>query len=553
MSAHGTVQPSLAALPGEGRETGYQMNFMKNCGANQDNRGGWREKLYQTPSRLIVVIALAIFITEMGVMVVLHFFPATPQLLTMVLDSIILLIFLAPILRSFVFKPLENQIERTKLSEASLLEYKLNLESLVDDRTARLTAAVKNLETEIAERTRAEEALQKSEERFRQLFQQTEDAIILFKPGSCRIIDINPVAEKLYGFTKQELFVQGPSCFVKEPDLERFCEIMTAVTREDRLQIDRINHLRKDGSEIVVSIRGKVVTIQNVDLVYCSIRNISARIRLEDETRLIQAKLIHTNKMASLGVLVAGIAHEINNPNNFILINSEILGRACKDIYPILRKECETNGDFMVGGIPCSQMIEHFPEVVSGIRDGSIRIRDIINNLKDFARNGTSTLSDRTDLNRAVSVSVSILNHQIRKHTRNFRLDLAESLPPVTGNAQQLEQVIMNLIVNSLQSLPSEEQGVTVTTFFDTEHNWVVLKVADEGQGIPDDIADRVLDPFFTTRLDSGGSGLGLAICYSIVRDHKGQLDFESLPGKGTTFTVRLPAALCKEPGDTEI
>lgn len=501
-----------------------------------------RERLYQSPVRLLTVIALSIFVAEMVVMVILYIFPEIPRSIETIIDAGLLLILLTPVLRFYFFKPMELLIEKKEKAEASLIEYKANLESLVEDRTARVTAAMKELEREVAERTRTEEALQKSEERFRQLFQQTEDAIILFKPGSCRIIDVNPVAERLYGYSKQELFELGPTSFVKKEDYERFCETITGVQRGGALQIDTTTHLRKGGDEIVVSIRGKMVTIQNVDLVYCTIRDITTRIRLEEEARLIQAKLIHTNKMASLGVLVAGIAHEINNPNNFILVNSEILAKAWKDISPLLREYYEANGDFMVGGIPYTQMTEHFPELLTGIRDGSHRIKEIINNLKDFARDGKTTHDGRVDINRSVSIAVSILSHQIKKRTRNFRLELAESLPPVLGSAQQLEQVIMNLILNAVQSLPGETSAVAVSTAYDSGSDEVVVTVADEGRGIPRDIADRILEPFFTTRLDSGGSGLGLAISYSIVKDHRGNLEFESLPGQGTTFTVRLPA-----------
>lgn len=510
------------------------------------HKAGAKRVFSYSPVRLIVVVFISIVLAEMVGMTIINLSPAIPDNYSMVfrtwLDSFIQLFFLVLILRRFMFKPMEEQIHQRESAEESLTQHRADLERIVEERTARLTTVVRELEKEVAERRRTEEALQSSEERFRQLFQQTEDAIILFKPGSCRIIDVNPVAERLYGFSKQELFELGPSCFIREADYAGFCETITGVRPGENLRVDNATHMRKDGTEIVVSLRGKTVTIQNVELVYCTMRDITTRIRLEEQARLIQAKLIHTNKMASLGVLVASIAHEVNNPNNFIMVNSEILAKSWKDISPVLREHHATHGDFMIGGIPYSQMNEFLPDIFTGIRDGSRRIKDIINNLKNFARDGKSRPDGRIDLNHSVAAAVSILNHQIKKHTRNFRMELAESLPPVKGSAQQLEQVVMNLIMNAIQSLPSEDRGVLVSTLSDQDRGEVVLRVADEGKGIPRDIAERIFEPFFTTRLDSGGSGLGLAICYSIVKEHQGDLDFESNPGQGTTFTVRLPA-----------
>lgn len=501
-----------------------------------------RQRLYESPVRVVVVLVIAIFFAEASVMLLFHFFPEVPWVVDLLTDSLILLLLLTPILRIYIYKPMKAQIEKRKAAENRLMEYQANLESTIADRTAKLTEALQGLERENAERMRTEEALQRSEERFRLLFEQTEDAIILFKPGTCRIIDVNSVAERLYGYSKQELFSLGPSCFMSPDAYGEFCEIIGQVRHGDTIRIDSITHVRKGGDEIVVSVRGKMVIIQNVDLVYCTMRNITQRIRLEEEARLIQAKLIHTNKMTSLGVLVASIAHEINNPNNYIMANSELLSKACKDIYPILQEYYEEHGDFNIGGIPFTEMQSVFPDLYTGISDGSRRIRDIINNLKDFAREESSSVAARVDVNRVVTIAASLLNHQIKKRTKHFRLRLWGAVPTVLGSTQQLEQVVINLIMNSLQALPGEESSVEVSTLFDADKDEVVIRVADEGAGIPADIVNRILEPFFTTRLDSGGSGLGLAICHSIVREHRGTLEFESTPGRGTTFTVRLPA-----------
>lgn len=511
-------------------------------GGRAQRREKRRQRLYESPVRVVVVLASAIFVAEAVVMLVFRSLPGVPWFIDLLADSSVLLLLLTPIFRNYIYKPMKAQIEKRKAAEACLREYQAGLESIIEDRTAKLVEALQGLERENAERMLTEEALQRSEERSRLLFEQTEDAIILFKPGTCRIIDVNSVAERLYGYSKQELFSLGPGCFMDSEDYAKFCEIIGQVRHGDTIRIDSVTHIRKGGEEIVASVRGKMVSIQNVDLVYCTMRNITQRIRLEEEARLIQAKLIHTNKMTSLGVLVASIAHEINNPNNYIMTNSELLAKVCRDIHPILQEYYEEHGDFNLGGIPFSEMKSVLPELNDGISDGARRIRDIINNLKDFAREEASGVSTKVDVNRVVSIAASLLNHQIKKHTKHFRLNLWGAVPAVLGSTQQLEQVVINLIMNSLQALPGEECSVEVSTSFAADKDEVVVRVTDEGGGIPAGIANRILEPFFTTRLDSGGSGLGLAICHSIVREHRGILEFESVPGRGTTFTVRLPA-----------
>lgn len=519
-------------------------------------RAARKIRFYQSPVRIAIALASIVFVAEAIVMVVMvqfFSFPSRAPIVDLFTDSLLLLLLIAPFLHRFIFKPMATQIAQREEAETRLREYQANLESLVEERTTRLTEAIGNLEREIVERKRTEEALLRSEERFRQLFEQTEDAIILFRPGGCRIIDVNPVAERLYGFSKKEFFEQGPEALMAPAELDTFCRAIGQVRMGDSIRIDTIPHTRKDGTEIIVSVRGKMVTIQQVDMVYCTIRDISKRIRLEKENRLIQARLIHTNKMTSLGVLVASIAHEINNPNNYIMVNSEILRRSWNDIYPILRDYHDEHGDFSVGGVPFSEMREAFPELIAGVHDGARRIRGIVNNLKDFARNEATSIVGNVDVNRAITMATTMLNHQILKHTRNFRLELAEGLPLVRGSLQQLEQVIINLIMNAIQALPSEERRVTVTTALDGPDGGVVIRVADEGSGIPVEIGNSILEPFFTTRLDSGGTGLGLAICHSIVRDHGGTLEFTSVPGEGTTFTVHLPAVTGQGGRDVEM
>jgi PAS domain S-box-containing protein len=276
-------------------------------------------------------------------------------------------------------------------------------------------------------------------------------------------------------------------------------------------------------------------------------RDITERKRSEEEKKLIQAKLIQTNKMTSLGLLVSGMAHEVNNPNNNIKLAGHLLAKAWEDIGPILEEYYQRTGDFVVGGHRFSQVRESLPGYITGITESARRIEGIIKNLRDFVRKGKANVSSLTDVNMVVSVAAAILNYQIKKYTSHFRVELRDDLPQIRGNSQLLEQVVINLLMNAIQALPDREHGVRVSTTYDPAAGHVVVTVRDEGCGMPPEVQKRIFEPFFSTKLDSGGTGLGLAISNVIVDEHKGRLEFDSSPGAGTTATIRLPVAQSPE------
>jgi PAS domain S-box-containing protein len=394
---------------------------------------------------------------------------------------------------------------------------------------------------DITARTHAENRLKESEERFRQIFEQTEDAIVLMMPGTCTIIGVNPTAERLYGYSAQELVGHDLLVFKNDDDRLRFHKAVCNLGWDEVCRLDNLLNERKDGAEIIVSARAKVIKLRGQMVIYCTFRDITDRVRMEEEGRSIQAQLILTNKMTSLGLLVAGIAHEINNPNNYIMANAQLLSKVWEDSVPYLEERYQRFGDFTLAGLPVSELRTALPEMLEGIAEGSRRIRDTINNLKNYARQGRVAIDAPVDVNRVISLACSLLNHHVTRHTDNFRLELEDLLPEIRGSAQQLEQVIVNLVMNALQSLTSKRQGVLVATRHDRENNQVVIVVQDGGSGIPDDIRERIMEPFFTTKLDLGGTGLGLSICQTIIKAHRGKMEIASSPGQGTTFTISLP------------
>jgi polar amino acid transport system substrate-binding protein len=269
-------------------------------------------------------------------------------------------------------------------------------------------------------------------------------------------------------------------------------------------------------------------------------QEVAERNRALEELRLHQDKLIQADKMATLGVLVAGVAHEINNPNGLILLNLPILKDVYGDALETLEARYREEGDFLLGGLSYSLMRSEVPHMLEDMSEGAARIKRIVEDLKDYARQDSVVRMEPFDLNVVVQAAVRLMDASIRKSTQRFAGSYAQDLPIVCGNARRIEQVIVNLLINACQALPSPEQGIFVATSFDAEAQLVRLTIRDEGVGIPPEFMNRLTDPFFTTKRESGGTGLGLSISAGIVQEHGGSLSFDSPPGCGTTATLTL-------------
>ena len=270
-------------------------------------------------------------------------------------------------------------------------------------------------------------------------------------------------------------------------------------------------------------------------------KEMEERQKMEKIAKEQEEKLIQADKMATLGILVSGVAHEINNPNNYMLLNSNNLQDIWKDLKVVLDKYRDENGAFQVAGMDYLDLREEVSPLITGISEGSERIRKIVESLKDFSRKEPANMSAEININSVVEASLTILSNLIKKSSYNFTVHYGASLPQIKGSFQQIEQVLINLISNSCHALESPEKALKVSTSFDRENNVVLIKVQDEGRGISEENLKHIFDPFFTTKRDSGGTGLGLSISYTIIKDHGGDLTMSSREGKGTIAVISLP------------
>jgi len=271
------------------------------------------------------------------------------------------------------------------------------------------------------------------------------------------------------------------------------------------------------------------------------INDITQRKKAEAEEAISRQQLIQADKMASLGVLAAGIAHEVNNPNNFILLNARLFARVWTDVLPVLDEYRAQNGDFSVAGMPFSATREKLGQSLEGILQGSDRIQNLTRNLTEYARQDGGELSEAVDLNSVVRIAVAITESLIRKSAASFRVDYSPEMPLTRGNARQLEQVVINLITNACQAFDSSPGEIRITTYSFRETDEVGVIVRDSGSGIREADLKYIMDPFFTTKKEKGGTGLGLSISSNIVKSHGGTLALASEPGRGTKAKVLLP------------
>lgn len=280
-----------------------------------------------------------------------------------------------------------------------------------------------------------------------------------------------------------------------------------------------------------------------------------------------QAQVIHTTKLASLGQMVAGVAHELNTPLGFVKSNVEVIADLLDDYrklvkdYDIAVQYCQQPVDLMFGAdkesldklvkhveesrrklfearraVEKSPLLTEAKELLADSADGITQLAALVQNLKGFARVDRDGM-DLMDVNEGVESALMIAAHQLRDRIKIVRK--LDSVPRVRGMPSQLNQVFLNLITNAAQAM--EEEG-TLTVATRAGDGNVEIAFADTGCGIPDDVLPKIFDPFFTTKAPGEGTGLGLSIVHKIVKSHGGSIKVRTTPNRGSEFTVMLPA-----------
>jgi len=263
--------------------------------------------------------------------------------------------------------------------------------------------------------------------------------------------------------------------------------------------------------------------------------------RVITKEKNMEQQLLQADKLASLGQLVSGIAHEINNPNTFIKGNLMIIQEALSDMLPIIDRAFESDPSLKIARLNYEIFRQSIPVLVDDMVQGANRIKGIVDGLRKFAKKDEGLLNEQVNVNNIIESCLRLVDNQI-KRTSDVNVEFDPDLPEVIGNSQKLQQVVVNVLINASQAIDKPKGNIMVETYRENAEE-IVVKISDNGKGMDEKTLKQIFDPFFTSKRHHGGTGLGLSIAYGIIKEHKGRIDVESKPGLGTTFYIHLPVS----------
>jgi PAS domain S-box-containing protein len=432
-----------------------------------------------------------------------------------------------PVIGSYIFIDLHGErciesvykdIRVRKELERKLIEHNENLERNVRERTLDLENQANLLLKKNQELTMLAEKVRQSKTRIQVLFEAITDTVTVIDK------DFNIL------LSNQKVIGSRGKCYRKVFGLEERCDgCQAAQVFENKASLA---HEKVIGEQYYSVATYPVLDASgNVDQILEISREISKEKNMERQ-------LLQADKLASLGQLVSGIAHEINNPNTFIRGNIHIIQEAMGDIFPILDNHLKSHPEMKIARLNYDIFRKHIPVLIDDMVQGSNRIKGIVEGLRKFARRDEGFLNENVDINVITEACLRLADNQVRR-TADVKVNLAPNIPTIVGNSQKLQQVIVNILINASQAIEKARGTIHVTTSFNDKE--VVLQIKDNGKGIDEKTLGQIFDPFYTTKRHHGGTGLGLSIAYGIVKEHKGTIEVESRVGMGTAFSIHIP------------
>jgi signal transduction histidine kinase len=264
----------------------------------------------------------------------------------------------------------------------------------------------------------------------------------------------------------------------------------------------------------------------------------------EKDLREIQPQLQQAQKMETLGTLVAGVAHEINNPINLMLYNIPLLKKIWVDLLPIIMERKKIEPERKFGGFAYDFLTDNLDQLVADMEMAAHRIAKTVSDLKNYSRQSNVAEKMPLQVNSAVKNALRLAQSTLRKSDVNIKLNLADDLPDIEGNLQSIEQIVLNITINAIQAVNHNQGEIEIKTGLRIKDGMVYIRISDNGRGISPAIADKIFLPFVTDKQSEGGTGLGLSVTYSLVKANDGVIDFETSRDRGTSFNVYLPTLL---------
>jgi signal transduction histidine kinase/CheY-like chemotaxis protein len=269
---------------------------------------------------------------------------------------------------------------------------------------------------------------------------------------------------------------------------------------------------------------------------------LKSRHRLTEEAlKKSQQQLQQAQKMEALGTLVAGVAHEINNPINLIMYNLPLIQKIWFDFLPVLMDQKKNFPDQKFGGFTYEFIEDNLPQLVADMDLAANRVAKIVSDLKNFSKQSNVAEKSALQINTAIKNALRLAQTTLRKSGVQIELELGDDLPLMQGNLQSIEQIILNIIINAIQAIDHENGIIRIRSGFQKRNGRILVAISDNGCGISAAVADKLFLPFVTDKQKEGGTGLGLSVTYGLVQAHGGDIFFETRKGKGTTFTISMP------------
>jgi PAS domain S-box-containing protein len=359
----------------------------------------------------------------------------------------------------------------------------------------------------------------RSEEKYRSLFNSNPDPIFILNNRTLNILDTNRRAEDCYGYSRDELIgMHFPS--LGDSDDTELINGLKALSKGQSIQFLKRRYYKKGRILMYINVNASYTEYQDFDVLIAATTDITESVKKEMQ--------LQTSKMATLGLMASGMAHEINQPLNVIQVAADYFQKMVKRGGQIPHEDLESLSKDMVENVA--------------------RIEQIIRHMRDFTRQSNG-IADKVNINDPIRDSFKILGYKVKVHNVELRLDLQPDIPSIMAENNRLEQVFINLVTNAIDALDEKEsqtpekgwkKQLTIKSFF--KKGQVLCIVSDNGTGMTKETMEKIFEPFFTTKEVGKGSGLGMSICHGIVKDYNGDIQVESQIGKGAKFVLTFPA-----------
>ena len=425
---------------------------------------------------------------------------------------------------------------------------------------------------DITERKRAELAIKQQEEQYRSIFENVVDGLSIVNLETSDIVTINPAYARMNGYDYEEFITLHPTTYI-HPDSHHLFEKCLEQVKAGKEFVCQAKHIHRNGNSFDVQVTATPYTYNGKPHFLSIVRDISeskyAEAQLQQNNQELeqafiklkqtQSQLVQTEKISQLGQLVAGVAHEVNNPVSFISGNLSHAKQYIEDLinliklYQVVFPDPGSAIQDEIETIDLPYLIEDLPKMISSMKLGTDRIRDIMQSLRNFSRTDTSEKRE-VDIHQSIDTTLIVLSHRLKAKPERPAIQVIkkyDDLPLIPCFSGQINQVLMNLLANAIDALDESNTG---KTYFDVEKNpniikistfaaanQVTIKIADNGLGMSEEVRQKLFDAFFTTKSEGKGTGLGLSISYQIITEtHNGTLECFSSPGKGAEFVIKL-------------